>query len=143
VKVGIRAGEPVTDDNDDLFGAAVQLAARLCESVSAGEIAASIAVRELCAGKRFRFEQWGPVQLKGFPRGHHCVSRVVAPRRLISCAAGFPLVALRTDCPFRSLPRIRKCRYGALGGAHRRSSDDVLCARSVRRGLEQIGSYGR
>jgi class 3 adenylate cyclase len=67
VKVGISAGEPVTDDNDDLFGAAVQLAARLCESASAGDIAASIAVRELCAGKRFRFEEWGPVRLKGFP----------------------------------------------------------------------------
>jgi len=30
VGIGISAGEPVTGDNDDLFGAAVQLAARLC-----------------------------------------------------------------------------------------------------------------
>ena len=30
VRIGISAGEPVTDDHDDLFGAAVQLAARLC-----------------------------------------------------------------------------------------------------------------
>jgi class 3 adenylate cyclase len=67
VKVGISAGEPVTDDNDDLFGAAVQLAARLCDSASAGEIAASLVVRELCVGKRFRFEERGPVQLKGLP----------------------------------------------------------------------------
>jgi class 3 adenylate cyclase len=67
VKVGISAGEPVTDGNDDLFGAAVQLAARLCDSASAGEIAASLAVRELCVGKRFRFEERGPVQLKGLP----------------------------------------------------------------------------
>jgi class 3 adenylate cyclase len=67
VKVGISAGEPVTDDNDDLFGAAVQLAARLCDSASAGEIAASVAVRELSVGKQLRFEDHGPVQLKGFP----------------------------------------------------------------------------
>jgi class 3 adenylate cyclase len=67
VKIGISAGEPVTDDNEDLFGAAVQLAARLCDSASAGEIAASLAVRELCVGKPFRFEDHGPVQLKGFP----------------------------------------------------------------------------
>ena len=67
VKIGISAGEPVTDDNDDLFGAAVQLAARLCDSASAGEIAASLAVRELSVGKQFRFEDRGSVQLKGFP----------------------------------------------------------------------------
>jgi adenylate cyclase len=67
VKIGISAGEPVTDDNDDLFGAAVQLAARLCASASAGEITASLAVRELCVGKQFRFEGGGPVELKGLP----------------------------------------------------------------------------
>ena len=32
ISIGISAGEPVTGDNDDLFGAAVQLAARLCAS---------------------------------------------------------------------------------------------------------------
>jgi class 3 adenylate cyclase len=67
VKIGISAGEPITDDNDDLFGAAVQLAARLCDSASAGEITASVAVRELSIGKQFRFEGRGPIQLKGIP----------------------------------------------------------------------------
>jgi adenylate cyclase len=67
VKIGISAGEPVTDDNDDLFGASVQLAARLCAAASAGEIMTSLAVRELCIGKQFRFEDRGPVQLKGMP----------------------------------------------------------------------------
>lgn len=67
VKIGISAGEPVTDDDDDLFGAAVQLAARLCGDASAGEIAVSVAVRELCIGKQFRFEDRGLVQLKGLP----------------------------------------------------------------------------
>jgi class 3 adenylate cyclase len=67
VKIGISAGEPVTDDNDDLFGASVQLAARLCAAASAGEIMTSLAVRELCIGKQFRFEDRGPIQLKGMP----------------------------------------------------------------------------
>jgi class 3 adenylate cyclase len=67
VKIGISAGEPVTDDTDDLFGAAVQLAARLCDSASAGEVAVSLAVRELCVGKQFLFEDRGPVRLKGLP----------------------------------------------------------------------------
>lgn len=67
VKIGISAGEPVTDDNDDLFGASVQLAARLCDLAVAGEIIVSLVVRELSAGKQFRFDDYGPVQLKGLP----------------------------------------------------------------------------
>jgi class 3 adenylate cyclase len=67
VSIGISAGEPVTDDHDDLFGAAVQLAARLCAAASPGEIAVSVAVRELCVGKPFRFEDRGQLDLKGLP----------------------------------------------------------------------------
>jgi class 3 adenylate cyclase len=65
VSIGISAGEPVTDEHDDLFGAAVQLAARICAAADAGQIAVSVAVRELCVGKSIRFEDRGPVALKG------------------------------------------------------------------------------
>ncbi|HWD52844.1 MAG TPA: nickel-binding protein [Acidimicrobiales bacterium] len=67
VSIGISAGEPVTDDHDDLFGAAVQLAARLCAAASTGDIAVSVAVRELCIGKPIRFEDLGELILKGMP----------------------------------------------------------------------------
>jgi len=67
VSIGISAGEPVTDDHDDLFGAAVQLAARLCDAAPAGDISVSIAVRELCMGKQFQFEDRGTIPLKGLP----------------------------------------------------------------------------
>jgi class 3 adenylate cyclase len=67
VKIGISAGEPVTDGSDDLFGASVQLAARLCAAATASEILASVAVRELCVGKQIKFEDRGPVELKGLP----------------------------------------------------------------------------
>jgi class 3 adenylate cyclase len=67
VSVGISAGEPVTGDNDDLYGAAVQLAARLCDAATNGDILVSIAVRELCVGKSFRFDDHGELQLKGIP----------------------------------------------------------------------------
>jgi len=67
VGIGISAGEPVTGDNDDLFGAAVQLAARLCGAAESGDIAVSVAVRELCVGKRFGFEDRGALALKGLP----------------------------------------------------------------------------
>lgn len=65
VRVGLSAGEPVTE-NDDLFGAAVQLAARVCDCALAGGIFVSNAVRELSIGKGFVFEDRGAVELKGF-----------------------------------------------------------------------------
>jgi class 3 adenylate cyclase len=65
VSIGISAGEPITDEHDDLFGAAVQLAARLCGAASPGEITVSVAVRELCIGKPFLFEDGGRLKLKG------------------------------------------------------------------------------
>jgi class 3 adenylate cyclase len=65
VRIGVSAGEPVAE-RDDLFGAAVQLAARACNHAAAGGILVSTAVRELSVGKGFRFEARGPFELKGF-----------------------------------------------------------------------------
>jgi class 3 adenylate cyclase len=65
VRIGVSAGEPVAEDND-LFGAAVQLAARACNHAAAGSILVSTAVRELSVGKGFAFEARGPFELKGF-----------------------------------------------------------------------------
>ena len=65
LRIGIAAGKPVSD-RGDLFGAAVQLAARLCSSASPGGIVVSVAVRELCAGERVRFKDLGRLDLKGF-----------------------------------------------------------------------------
>lgn len=65
VRIGISAGEPIAD-HDDLFGAAVQLAARLCDAAAPGSVAVSTAVRELCIGKRLEFDCAGPIALKGF-----------------------------------------------------------------------------
>jgi len=65
LRVGISAGEPVTD-HEDLFGAAVQLAARLCAVAEPGTIAVSTVVRELCVGKRLNFDSRGALSLKGF-----------------------------------------------------------------------------
>ena len=65
VRIGVSAGEPVAE-RDDLFGAAVQLAARACNHAAAGSILVSTAVRELSLGKGFAFEKRGPYALKGF-----------------------------------------------------------------------------
>jgi class 3 adenylate cyclase len=65
VKIGLAAGEPVTE-GDDLFGAAVQLAARLCDQAGADGILVSAAVRDLCIGKTFGFLEHGELTLRGF-----------------------------------------------------------------------------
>jgi class 3 adenylate cyclase len=65
VSIGISAGEPV-DQHEDLFGAAVNLAARICGHAAPGQILVSSAVRELCVGKPFVFRDRGPIALKGF-----------------------------------------------------------------------------
>jgi class 3 adenylate cyclase len=65
VRIGVAAGEPVLE-NDDLFGAAVQLAARLCDRAASASILVSGAVRDLAIGKRFTFERRGRLTLKGF-----------------------------------------------------------------------------
>jgi class 3 adenylate cyclase len=49
VRVGLNAGEPVVEDQD-LFGTAVQLAARICAHAEPGQIVVPTVVRELAAG---------------------------------------------------------------------------------------------
>jgi class 3 adenylate cyclase len=65
LRIGISVGEPVAE-GDDLFGASVQLAARLCAVAPRGGVAVSSAVRDLCVGKRFGFDAMGAFELKGF-----------------------------------------------------------------------------
>jgi class 3 adenylate cyclase len=65
VRIGLNAGEPVAEE-EDLFGTAVQLAARICAHAEPGEILAPIVVRELVAGKGFLFADRGDAALRGF-----------------------------------------------------------------------------
>jgi class 3 adenylate cyclase len=65
VHVGLNAGEPVAEESD-LFGTSVQLARRICDHATAGQILTSNVVRELAAGKGFLFADIGEVVAKGF-----------------------------------------------------------------------------
>lgn len=65
VRIGVNAGEPVAEEND-LFGTAVILARRICDSGEPRQILVSNVVRELCAGKGLRFSDRGRRDLKGF-----------------------------------------------------------------------------
>jgi class 3 adenylate cyclase len=66
VRVGIAAGEPV-DHNDDLFGSAVNLASRICQSADGGQVLVADLVRELGEKAGFHFSPAGSRALKGFP----------------------------------------------------------------------------
>jgi class 3 adenylate cyclase len=65
VRVGLNAGEPIAED-DDLFGTAVNEAARITATATGGEILASDVVRQLVKGKDFLFADRGDQELKGF-----------------------------------------------------------------------------
>ena len=66
VKIGISAGEPV-EDSQDLYGAAVNMAARICAHAAGGQTLVSGTVRDLAIGKEIRFIAQGAIGLKGFP----------------------------------------------------------------------------
>ncbi len=64
VRIGLNAGEPVAEDAD-LFGTAVQAAARIAARARPGQILVADVVRQLAAGKPFRFKHAGRFSLKG------------------------------------------------------------------------------
>jgi class 3 adenylate cyclase len=70
VRIGLNAGEPIAEDGpdgrSDLFGTAVNMAARVAGKANGGEILASNVVRELTAGKEFLFADRGESELRGF-----------------------------------------------------------------------------
>jgi class 3 adenylate cyclase len=64
VRIGLNAGEPVAEDAD-LFGTAVQAAARIAARARPGQVLVADVVRQLAAGKPFRFKHAGRFSLKG------------------------------------------------------------------------------
>ncbi|MFN3075490.1 MAG: adenylate/guanylate cyclase domain-containing protein [Alphaproteobacteria bacterium] len=64
LRIGLNAGEPIQEEND-LFGTTVQLAARICAKADQDQIFVSNVVRELSSGKQLRFAPKGLFELKG------------------------------------------------------------------------------
>ena len=65
VRIGITAGEPV-DHDDDIFGAAVTMANRICGSAGPGQIHVSAVVHDLDVDRHFEFDSGHAEVLKGF-----------------------------------------------------------------------------
>jgi class 3 adenylate cyclase len=66
IKIGISAGEPV-EQSADLYGASVNLAARICALAEGGQTLVARTVRDLVLGKGIEFTDMGEFDLKGFP----------------------------------------------------------------------------
>ncbi|MBC8508110.1 MAG: DUF4242 domain-containing protein [Anaerolineales bacterium] len=65
VKIGMTTGEPI-EDHGDLFGAAVNLAARLCEHADASQILVAPDVRDRCNDMALPFSEFEDFTPKGF-----------------------------------------------------------------------------
>ncbi len=65
VRIGVHAGEPVQESND-LFGSAVQMAARICDIAQADTILVSLAVKDACPDADLTFAPAGSEVLKDF-----------------------------------------------------------------------------
>ncbi|MGE5226603.1 MAG: nickel-binding protein [Planctomycetaceae bacterium] len=65
LRIGLAAGEPIAE-GDRLFGATLNLAARLCAAAAPATIYVPASIRELVLGKRFTFLDRGQAMLKGF-----------------------------------------------------------------------------
>jgi class 3 adenylate cyclase len=65
VRIGLSAGEPI-EEHGDLFGKAVQLAARLCAHAEPARILVAQVVVDQCRGKEFPFSDLGELTPKGF-----------------------------------------------------------------------------
>jgi len=65
LKIGLNAGEPISEDND-LFGSTVQMSARIVDKAQRDEIFVSEIVRGICEGKGYKFINRGGYEMKGF-----------------------------------------------------------------------------
>ena len=70
VRIGLNAGEPLAEGGD-LYGVAVNAAARLCARARPGEILVSDVVRSLARGKSISFVDRGRIALRGFAKRVH------------------------------------------------------------------------
>lgn len=67
VRIGLSAGEPI-EEHGDLFGSAVQMAARLCSHAEPNQTLVSEIVRDHCQESELKFSSVGEKVMKGFDK---------------------------------------------------------------------------
>ncbi|HYZ93874.1 MAG TPA: AAA family ATPase [Actinomycetota bacterium] len=95
VRIGLHAGEPIHDE-EDYFGASVNVARRLCDEALGGQIVASDLVRGLIGGREgFAFRSLGAMELRGIAEPVPASEVVWTP----TSAAAFDLPSVFTSAP--------------------------------------------
>jgi class 3 adenylate cyclase/tetratricopeptide (TPR) repeat protein len=115
VRIGINTGEVVVE-GDDLYGQAVNAAARIASRARGGQILVSEIVRQLAgSGPEFTFVDRGRCRLKGFPERWHLYDVVYQASALPDSGAAF---AARTPYVGRESERaeLRRLAGQAKGG---------------------------
>ncbi len=64
VAIGLNSGAPILEDGD-LFGVVVNVASRVTDCAAGGQVLATDVVRQLAAGKGFRFRLFATRRLEG------------------------------------------------------------------------------
>ncbi len=67
IRIGVNTGEAVEEEND-FFGQAVQMTARICDKAADGHAWVSEVVVQSCQGQRFGFLPRGEFEMKGIER---------------------------------------------------------------------------
>ena len=100
VRIGINTGEVVVE-GDDLYGQAVNAAARIAARAKGGEILVSEFVRHLIgSGPEFSFHDRGRLRLKGFPDRWHLYGVVYSseePSDVVRFAERTPFVGRESE----------------------------------------------
>ena len=65
LRIGLNSGEPIQEE-DDLFGSTVQLAARVCAATQSDQTLCTQVVKDLAGSKALAFADGGSHSLKGF-----------------------------------------------------------------------------
>jgi class 3 adenylate cyclase/tetratricopeptide (TPR) repeat protein len=102
VRIGVTTGEVVEEDND-LYGQAVNAAARIASRAAGGEILVAEVTRQVIGtGPRFTFSDRGRVRLKGFPERWRLYELAWAPSEeaapgVVGLVERTPLVGRETE----------------------------------------------
>src|SRR5207237_4343413 len=118
VRIGINTGEVVVE-GDDLYGQAVNAAARIASRAKGGEVLVSEIVRQLAgSGPDFTFIERGRYRLKGFPDRWHLYGLAYdagPPAAAGAFAERTPFVGREAErAEFRRLMEQTKAGTGAL-----------------------------
>ena len=89
-KVGVTHGT-ATYDNGDWYGAAVNLASRLCAAAEPSQVLAATETLEASDEDRERWETLAPIELKGFPEPVPVAGCSVDPAQVPSIAVASEL----------------------------------------------------